>query len=198
MRSRSSTSRPTSGVSASGMVEASCRRSCRDSATAGASSERSWARIADSNCAELVTRFEPELLAQDVTTVLEDAQRVGLPTGAVQREHQQPAKPLAQRMRGDELLESDDGTLVTTELELEVEPLLDHGEPQLGQSGDGRRREVLVGEVGEGIAAPQRIRLAPAARPPGSRSPSTAAAAPAATSCSYRCTSMASGGNSSA
>ena len=65
---------------------------------------------------ELVTRFEPELLAEDVTTLLEDAQRVGLPAGPVQREHQQAPEPLAQRMRGDELLELDDRTLVTTEL----------------------------------------------------------------------------------
>ena len=58
--------------------------------------------------AELGTRFEPELLAQEVAALLEDPQRVGLPAGAVQREHQQPAEPLAQRMRGDELLELDD------------------------------------------------------------------------------------------
>ena len=44
---------------------------------------------------ELVTRFEPELLTQDVATVLEDAQRVGLPTGAIQREHQQAAELFA-------------------------------------------------------------------------------------------------------
>ena len=104
-------------------------------ATAGASRERSWARIADSSCAELVTRFEPELVAEDAPTVLEDAQRVGLPAGPVQREHQQPAQPLAQRMRGDQLFELDDHALVATERELEVEPLLDHGEPQLGQAG---------------------------------------------------------------
>ena len=106
-----------------------------------------------------MTRFEPELLAQDVPTVLEDAQRVGLPTGPVQREHQQTAQPLAQRMGGDQLLELDDHTLVPTERELEVDPLLDHGEPQLRQPGDGRGRELLVREVGQGIAPPQRIRL---------------------------------------
>jgi hypothetical protein len=34
-------------------------------------------------------------------------------------------------MFGDKLLELDDRTLVTAELELEVEPLLDHGEAEL-------------------------------------------------------------------
>ena len=75
--------------------------------------------------AKLGSGFEAELLAEDVSALLEDPQRVGLPTGAVQREHQQPAEPLAQRMRGDELLELDDCSLVAAELELEVEPLLD-------------------------------------------------------------------------
>ena len=160
MRSRSSASRPTSGVNASGMV---VRRSGAVIASRPASAGRVERSVLGEDrrlqLPELMTRFEPELVAQNVTTVLEDAQRVGLPTGPVQREHQQAPQPLAQRMRRDELLELDDHALVTTERELEVEPLLDHREPQLGQPGDGRRRELLVGEVGEGIAPPQRIRL---------------------------------------
>ena len=79
-------------------------------ATGGGSSDRSWARIADSNWRSSWPGFEPELLAQEVTTLLEDPEGVGLPAGAVQRQHQQPAEPLAQRMGGDELLELDDGT----------------------------------------------------------------------------------------
>ena len=126
-------------------------------ATAGASSERSWARIARLQLAGALARFEPELLARRCAAVLEDAERVGLPTGPVQREHEQAPEPLAQRMRGDELFELDDHALVPTERELEVEPLLDRREPQLGQPRDGRRRELLVGEVGKRVAAPQRV-----------------------------------------
>jgi len=53
-------------------------------------------------------------------------------------------------MRGDERLELHNHALVTTERELEVDPLLDHREPKLGQPGNGRRRELLVGEVRPG------------------------------------------------
>jgi hypothetical protein len=198
VRSRSSPSRPTSGVNASGIIE-------RRSGPADRGATRVVRRVQRTvlgedgglQLPELMTRFEPELVAQDVATVLEDAQRVGLPAGPVQREHQQAPQPLAQRMRRDELLELDDHTLVPTERELEVEPLLDHGEPQLGQSGDGRGRELLVREVGEGIAPPQRIRLGQQ-RDRAARITVGGGRRPAATSCSYRCTSTASGGNSSA
>ena len=58
--------------------------------------------------AQLGPRFEAELLAEELTALLEDPERVGLSPGAVEREHQQPTEPLAQRMGGDELLELDD------------------------------------------------------------------------------------------
>ena len=58
--------------------------------------------------AQLGSRLEAELLAEELPALLEDPEGVGLPPGAVEREHQQPAEPLAQRMRGDELLELDD------------------------------------------------------------------------------------------
>ena len=68
---------------------------------------------------------EPELLAEDVTTFLEDAERVGLPSGAIQRDHQQPTRPLTQRVRGDERFELADHTPMSPELQLDVESLLD-------------------------------------------------------------------------
>ena len=50
--------------------------------------------------AQLVSRLETELLAEDVAALLEDPERVGLPSGAVQGDHQQAAEALSQRMRG--------------------------------------------------------------------------------------------------
>ena len=58
---------------------------------AGASSDGSWARIADSELPQLGPGVEPELLAQHVSTLLEHAEGIGLPAGAVQRDHQQAA-----------------------------------------------------------------------------------------------------------
>ena len=46
---------------------------------------------------QLMARFEPELFAQDVATVLEDAQRVRLAAGPVQAEHQLGPQPFAER-----------------------------------------------------------------------------------------------------
>ncbi len=68
-----------------------------------------------------MTRFEPELVAENATTFLEDAERIGLPTGPVQREHSSPEEVRAADAprRGFEL---DDHALVTAERELEIEP----------------------------------------------------------------------------
>lgn len=104
-----------------------------------------------------MARFEPELLTEEMATLLEHAEGVGLPTGAIQREHQEPAQALAQRVLADDFLQLGDGFLMTTELELDVEPLLGERETQLGQPGDDACGEVLVGEVGKGVASPQRI-----------------------------------------
>ena len=109
--------------------------------------------------AQLRPRLEAELLTQELTALLEDPQRVGLPPGAVEREHQQPAQRLAEGMGGDELLELDDRPVVKAELELDVQPFLGHRKSRLGQPGDRPRREVLVREIGERIAAPDRVGL---------------------------------------
>ena len=158
MRSRSSASRPTNGVSASGMAE--CGAAFLSRFAIVGTVERSV--LGQDRClqrAQLVAGFEPELLAEDMTAVLEDPQGIGLSTRAVQREHQESAQPFSKRICGDELVELGDGALVTTELELDVEPFLDQREAQFRQPGDGSRREVVVGEVGEGIAPPERIGL---------------------------------------
>ena len=42
-------------------------------------------------------------------------------------------------------------------LELDLDALLDRGDPQLGQTGNDRHRELLVRELGERVAAPQRV-----------------------------------------
>ena len=110
--------------------------------------------------AEFVTGLQPEFLTEKLTAILEHAERVGLPARAVQRDHQQPAESLTQRIRRDELLQLRDGLLVATEPELDVEPLLDHGETEFGQAGGRARGEVLVGEVGERIAPPEEVGLA--------------------------------------
>ena len=164
--SRTSSSRPTNAVSDSGTVK---RYPVDRADVASAGSRHVQRRVLGEDRGlqppQLRARVEPELLTQDATTFLEDAQRVGLASGAIQRDHQQPTKPLAQRVRGDERFELADHDPMPPELQLEVEPLLDRGEAQFRDPGDLRRRELLVGELGE------RARLATTTRPqPGARS----------------------------
>ncbi len=109
--------------------------------------------------AQLGSRVEPELLAEDVTTFLEDPQGIGLPAGAIQRNHQERTRTLTERVRRDERFELADHTSVSPELKLHVELLLDGGEAQFRHPADFRRREVVIGELGERIPSPQRIGL---------------------------------------
>ena len=95
----------------------------------GSVNDGSWARIADSNRRSARPGFQAELVDQEAATLLEHPQRISLPPGAVQRQHQQPTQALAQRMVRDELLELDDGSLMAAQLELEVEPFLEQREP---------------------------------------------------------------------
>ena len=108
---------------------------------------------------EVVAGFEPELLAEHPTAVLERPEGVGLPPGAVEGEHQEPPEPLAERMPGDELLELGDRGQVPTELQLQLEPLLDDREAELREPRDDTDRELVVGEVGQRVAAPQPVGL---------------------------------------
>ena len=64
-----------------------------------------------------------------------------------------------QRRGGHEFFEFGNGFLVATELELDVEASFDQREAQLGQPGDGTGGEIVVREVGEWVATPERIGL---------------------------------------
>ena len=50
-------------------------------------------------------RFDTQLLVQSERGLVERRQRVGLPTGSVEREHQLRAEPLPEGMCGDQALE---------------------------------------------------------------------------------------------
>ena len=160
MSSRTLSSRPTNAVSDSGTVK---RYPVDSGRVALAGSRHVQRRVLRKDRglqpAQLRAGVEPELLAQDATTFLEDAQRVGLASGAIQRDHQQPTKPFAQRVRGDERFELADHDPMSPELQLDVEPFLDRGEAQFRDPSDLRRRELLVGELGERAASPQRLGL---------------------------------------
>ena len=111
------------------------------------------------DAAQLGARLEPELLTQDSSALLVRAQGLGLAAAAVEGGHQEAAQALPERVGGHQCLELGDRRLVAPDLELEIEPFLDGAEAQLGQAADHGSRELVVREVGERVAAPQRLRL---------------------------------------
>src|SRR5439155_10951933 len=104
--------------------------------------------------------IEAELLARDLAARLVDVERIRVPTGPVQREHELAAKTLAQRMRSDQTLKLGDERRVPAEIELGLYALFERRGTQLVQACDGRSREGFVPELREGVAAPECERLA--------------------------------------
>ena len=110
--------------------------------------------------AQLAAGFEAQLAGEPVAQVAERRERVGVPAGAVEREHLLPAQPLAQRVLGDERLQLPRDVGVAAEREVGLDALLQRQDPQLLEAPDLRLREGLVAEVGEHRSAPQREHLA--------------------------------------
>jgi hypothetical protein len=100
-------------------------------------------------------RVDPELVDERTPPSLVDAERLGLPAAAVEREHQLPAQALPQRMSGDEVLELTRHLRVAAEREVGLEPLLAEVETELLEPRDLLLRESLVGHVGERRATPE-------------------------------------------
>ena len=94
--SASSPSRPIVAFAGAGSGAAST------SAGSSASSSGSCARIIPSSRRSSGPGLEPELVDQEPPALAHHLQRVRLAAGAIEREHQLPAQPLAQRVLGDQ------------------------------------------------------------------------------------------------
>ena len=138
----------------------------------------SWARICSSSDAQLGPGLDPELLDEHVARVLVGAQRVGLPARPVEREHQQLAEPLPDRVLLGEPLGLDRDRRVPAPFEIDRELGLQRDEVQLLEPLALGLRPRLVRDVGEGLAPPEgearrrgrrRRRRAGRARAPRSR-----------------------------
>src|SRR5205085_7206732 len=114
---------------------------------------------------ELGTRLDPELLDEQPAAGAVGGERLGLPAGAVERDHELPAELLAQRLLLDERLELGDEPLVPAELELGLDPRLEGAEPELGQPPSRRPRERLAAELRDARPPPERERLGEELRP---------------------------------
>ena len=123
---------------------------------------------------QLAARLDPELLDEHAARVLVRGERLCLPPGAVEREHELAAQPLAKRRRRDERLELADEVGVPPGGEVGLDPVLERRGPELDEARRLEPRELAV-DVGQGRPVPQRERLPqargrllrlPAERPP--------------------------------
>src|SRR5213076_1345690 len=87
-------------------------------------------------------------------------QRFGLPTCAVQGQHELAPQSLPQGVLCHESFELGHDLRVTTELELGLDQLLVGGGAELLEASDLDARERFEGEIGQGRPAPETKRLA--------------------------------------
>src|SRR5438045_3720300 len=83
------------------------------------------------------------------------SERIGLPAGAVEAEHQLAEQPLAERMLGDESLQLADKPTAASEFDLGVDARLDGEQPSRLQPLRLGRRKRLVLEIRERASAPK-------------------------------------------
>lgn len=112
-------------------------------------------------------RLEPPQLVERAACGLVRVERLLLAAGTVQREHQEPAEPLAFAVLRGERGRRRDRVVVLAELDLGLDPVLERGKPQLVEAGDLVLEERLVREIRECRAAPECERVAEDAQPLG-------------------------------
>ena len=143
--------------------------------------------------AQLRPRVDAQLLDQDRPGPLIGQQRVGLPTGAVQGQHELGPQPLPQRLLPDQPLQLGHQLPMPPQPQVRLDPILQRDQPQLGQPiGLGRARRRCPGTPrtpGPATAPAPRA----ASRPRCSASPSESARRPVAVSSSKRVASSAPG-----
>ena len=108
---------------------------------------------------ELGAGIDALLVDERSARVVVRAERVRLPAGAVEREHELGAQSLTQRVATDECLQLGHQVRVGLDLEIGRDPVLQHAEPQVLEPVDLVLREVLELRVGERSTAPERERL---------------------------------------
>ncbi len=100
-------------------------------------------------------RVDAEFLDEKFADLAVLLQGLGLPSGAVQGEHQLAAQGLTQRVLGDQLPEVRDELAGLAEGEAEAEVLLPHGQPAFLDAGGGRLDDRSP-DTGQHRTAPQR------------------------------------------
>jgi hypothetical protein len=109
--------------------------------------------------AQLRSRGQAELGVEHGPGPLVDRERVGLPAGAVEGEHETAVRALAQRVGPGELLQLTEHLGVPAGGQLQVDQRFPRGHSQLGQPGRLRPRPRRAAELDQRRSAPGRQRL---------------------------------------
>jgi hypothetical protein len=113
---------------------------------------------------EPLAGLDPELVDEGLSRPSIDIERLGLPAGAVEREHQLAAETLAERLARHQLLQLGDHRSVPAEREIGVDPLLCRRKARLLEPRAGVPSELLRLELREGGPAPELERLSQRSR----------------------------------
>jgi hypothetical protein len=105
-------------------------------------------------CAQAGSGLDPKLLGQHRARIPVCLERVRLPSGSIQRNHQLASQPLAEGMRPDQLLDFGNHFGISPECQIGLNALLERDYPELFKSSNRSLGERLVREVCEGRPAP--------------------------------------------
>ena len=105
---------------------------------------------------ERAPRFDAELGEQRPSRGAVCLERLGLPSGAVQRDHQLAAQAFPERMSRHQRLELRHQVGVSPEREVGLDPLFDRRGVKFFQAADLVPRKLFEREIREGGAAPER------------------------------------------
>ncbi len=109
--------------------------------------------------AQRLCRFDAELVDEPPAGRLEHGQRVGLPSGAIERQHLQLHQALLERMRDDQRLQLAQKLAVAAQLEVELDPLDDRRQPLLLQPRSLRGEQAVRADSAERLTPPDVKRL---------------------------------------
>ena len=120
---------------------------------------------------DVVSRLDAQFGDQHGAQILEDAQCLGLPTRAVEREHALRPQALAHRVGAGQRLQLAGQCLVATHRQRGVDPQLRGGEQQLLEAARLGPGEGLVAHLAVGRSPPQVLRFVDEARGLGGTAP---------------------------
>jgi hypothetical protein len=104
---------------------------------------------------QLLARLQAQLVGEQRPGALIRGQRVGLPFGAIEREHELAPVPFPERLLLGETLDLRNELDMASEGEVGVDPLLDADEPELVEPPRLERKRTARRHVCEGTPAPE-------------------------------------------